>query len=113
MAVPAYDYQQLTQALIANVAAAGVAPGAGAANAGSTAHYSGGHMDIERAESSMKKFLSDNCVDTNATVLQNFRTFLDYAPNVFTRTKLFCMRLEMTWSESLPMLWAPMPSPTW
>ena len=58
-AVPAYDYQQLAQALIANVAAAGVAPGAGAANAGSTAHYSGDHMDIERIESSMKKFLSE------------------------------------------------------
>ena len=60
-AVPAYDYQQLAQALIENVAAAGVAPGAGAAaNADSTAHYSGDHMDIERAESSMKKFRSDN-----------------------------------------------------
>ena len=75
-AVPAYDYQLLAQALLANVAAVpGVAPAAAAANAGSTAHYSGGHMDIERAESSMKKFLSDNCVDTNATVLQNIRTF--------------------------------------
>ena len=40
-------------------------------------------MDIERVESSMKKFLSDNCVDTNATVLQNSRTFLDHASNVF------------------------------
>ena len=50
MAVPACDYKQLAQALIANVAAAGVAPGAGAVNAGSTAHYSGDHMDIERAE---------------------------------------------------------------
>ena len=83
MAIPAYDYQQLAQALIANVGAAGVAPGAGAANAGSTAHYSGDHMDIERIESSMKKFLSDNCVDTNATVLQNIRTFLDHVSNVF------------------------------
>ena len=81
--VPAYDYQQLAQALIANVAAAGVAPAAGAANAGSTAHYSGDHMDIERIESSLKKSLSDNCVDTNATVLQNIRTFLDHVSNVF------------------------------
>ena len=40
-------------------------------------------MDIERIESSMKKFLSDNCVDTNATVLQNIRTFLDHVSNVF------------------------------
>ena len=55
-AVPAYDYQQLAQALIANVAAAGLAPGAGAANAGSTAHYSGDHMDIERIESSIETF---------------------------------------------------------
>ena len=83
MAVPAYDYQQLAQALIANVAAAGVAPAAVAANAGGTAHYSDDHMDIERIESSMKKFLSNNCVDTNATVLQNIRTFLDHVPNVF------------------------------
>ena len=82
-AVPAYDHQQLAQALIANVAAAGVAPGAGAANVGPTVHYSGDHMDIERAESSMKKFLSDNCVDTNATVLQNIRTFLDHVSNIF------------------------------
>ena len=74
--VPAYDYQLLAQALLANVAAVpGVAPAAAAANAGGTAHYSGDHMDIERVESSMKKFLSDNCVDTNATVLQNIRTF--------------------------------------
>ena len=77
-AVPAYDYQLLAQALLANVAAVpGVAPAAAGANAGGTAHYSGDHMDIERVESSMKKFLSDNCVDTNATVLQNIRTFLD------------------------------------
>ena len=41
------------------------------------------YMDIERTESSMKKFLSDNCADTNATVLQNIRTFLDHVPNVF------------------------------
>ena len=81
--VPAYDYQQLAQALLQNVAAAGVAPAAGAANAVSTAHYSGDHVDIERIESSMKKFLSENCVDTNATVLQNIRTFLDHASNVF------------------------------
>ena len=39
-------------------------------------------MDIERVESSMKKFLSENCVDTNATVLQNIRTFLDHVSNV-------------------------------
>ena len=31
----------------------------------------------------MIKFLSDNCVDTNATVLQNIRTFLDHVSNVF------------------------------
>ena len=40
-------------------------------------------MDIERAESPMKKFLSENCVDMNATVLQNIRTFLDHVPNIF------------------------------
>ena len=83
-AVPAIDYQQLAQSLLANIAAVpGAAPAAAGANAGSTAHYNGDHMDIERIESSMKKFLSDNCVDTNATVLQNIRTFLDHVSNVF------------------------------
>ena len=111
-AAPAYDYQQLAQALIANVAHAGVAPGAGAANAGSTAQFSGDHMDIERIEPSMKRFLSSNCVDTNATVMQNIRTFLDHV-STFSRTNLFFMRLEATWSESLPVPWTPTPSPTW
>ena len=84
MAVPAIDYQQLAQSLLANIGAVpGAAPGAGGAHAASTAHYNGDHMDIERIESSMKKFLSDNCVDTNATVLQNIRTFLDHVSNVF------------------------------
>ena len=83
-AVPAIDYQQLAQSLLANIAAVpGAAPAAAGANAGGTAHYNGDHMDIERIESSMKKFLSDNCVDTNATVLQNIRTFLDHVSNVF------------------------------
>jgi len=100
MAVPVIDYQQLAQSLLANIGAVpGAAPIAGGAHAASTAHYNGDHMDIERIESSMKKFLSDNCVDTNATVLQNIRTFLDHAPNV-SRTRLFCMRLAMTWSGS-------------
>ena len=57
---PTIDYQQLAQTLLANVAAAGLAPGAvagaGATNAGSTAHCSGNHMDIGSVESSMKKF---------------------------------------------------------
>ena len=87
MALPAIDYQHLAQTLLANVAAGGGAAGAvadgGAAHADTTAHYSGDHMDIERVESSMKKFLSENCVDTNATVLQNIRTFLDHVSNVF------------------------------
>ena len=82
-ALPPIDYQQLAQTLIANVAAAGAAAGAvaggGEAAAAATEHYSGDHMDIERIESSMKIFLSENCVDTNATVLQNIRTFLDHA----------------------------------
>ena len=83
-AVPAIDYQQLAQSLLANIGAVpGAAPAAAGTNAASTAHYNGDHMDIERIESSMKKFLSDNCVDTNATVLQNIRTFLDHVSNVF------------------------------
>ena len=79
MAVPVIDYQQLAQTLLAHVAAAGGAAGAvaggGAAPADPTAQYSGGHMGIERIESSMKRFLSENCVDTNATVLQSLRDF--------------------------------------
>ena len=86
-ALPPIDYQQLAQPSLVNVAAAGGAAGAvaggGAAPAAATAHYSGDHMDIERIESSMKKFLSENCVDTNATVMQNIRTFLDHVSNVF------------------------------
>ena len=83
-AVPAIDYQQLAQSLLANIGdVPGAAPAAAGTNAVSTAHYNGDHMDIERIESSMKKFLSDNCVDTNATVLQNIRTFLDHVSNVF------------------------------
>ena len=88
MAVPVIDYQVLADTLLNNIAAAGgVAPGAaagaGAAHGDTTVRYSGDHMDIERVESAMKKFLSENCVDTNATVLQNIRTFLDHVSNVF------------------------------
>ena len=88
MAVPVIDYQVLANTLLGNIAAAGgVAPGAaagaGAAHGDTTVRYSGDHMDIERIESSMKKFSSSNCVDTNATVLQNIRTFLDHVSNVF------------------------------
>ena len=78
-ALPPIDYQHLAQTLLANVAAAGGAAGAsaggGAAPAATAAHYGGDHMGIERIESSIKQFLSENCVDTNATVLQNIRTF--------------------------------------
>ena len=87
-ALPPIDYQVLAQTLLATVAAAGgaagaVAGGGGAAPAAATTQLSGDRMDIERTESSMKKFLSENCVDTNATVLQNIRTFLDHVSNVF------------------------------
>ena len=86
-ALPPIGYQQSAQTLLANVAAAGDAAGAvaggGAAPApAAAAYYGGDHMDIERVEASMKKFLSENCVDTNATVLQNIRTFLDHVSNV-------------------------------
>ena len=109
--------------LLANVAAAGLAPGAvagaGAANAGATARYSGDHMDIERIESPMKKFLSVNCADTNATVLQNTRTFLDHVSNAFkTEVCLYGTRDDVErlspdavaiWASSVPAhtLWCP------
>ena len=34
-------------------------------------------------ESHVAKWLSDTCVDTNATVLQNVRMFMDHASNVY------------------------------
>ena len=40
-------------------------------------------MDVERMESHVAKWLSDNCVDTNATVLQNIRLFQDHVSNVY------------------------------
>ena len=40
-------------------------------------------MDVERMESHVAKWLSDNCVDTNATVLQNARLFMDHVSNVY------------------------------
>ena len=119
MAVPVIDYQQSAQTLLANVAAAGGAAGAlaggGAARAASTAHYSGDHMDIARVESSIKKILSENCVDTNAATLRCCKTFglSSITCLTFSRTRLFCMKLGVTWSGSHPMLWTPMPSPTW
>ena len=64
-ALPPIDYQQLAQTLLANdVAAAGGAAGAGAGGgaapaASAAAHYGGDHMDIERAESSMKKYFRE------------------------------------------------------
>ena len=63
-----------TKTLLENVAAAGGAAGAdaggGAAPAASTAaHYGGDHMDIERAESSMKKFLSENSRARSAAIV--------------------------------------------
>ena len=73
-ALPPIDYQQLAQTRLANIAAAGGAAGAGAGAGGGAppaavaAHYGGDHMDIERIESSMKKFFSENYVDTIATV---------------------------------------------
>ena len=72
------DYQQLAGALLTQIGA-----GAGAAAAGPpapepVAKYGGDRMDVERMESHVAKWLSDNCVDTNATVLQNARSFMDH-----------------------------------
>ena len=76
------DYQQLAAALIAQhgvVAAAAVPPPAPEP----VAKYGGDRMDVERMESHVAKWLSDNCVDTNATLLQNVRLFMDHASNVY------------------------------
>ena len=53
-------------------------------------------MDVERMESHVVKRLSDNCVDTNATVLQNIRLFMGHVSNVYkgnercAECRLFC-----------------------
>ena len=70
------DYQQLAAALLTNL---GAGAGAAAARPPATetvAKYGGDRMDVERMESHVAKWLSDNCVDTNATVLQNVRQFI-------------------------------------
>jgi len=47
------------------------------------AKYGGDRMDVERMESHVAKWLPDNCVDTNATVIQNVRLFMDHVSNVY------------------------------
>ena len=94
------DYQQLAAALLTNLGA-----GAGAAAAGPpapepVAKYGGDRMDVERMESHVAKWLSDNCVDTNATVLQNVRSFMDHVSNVYKdKVALYETRCDM---ERLP-----------
>ena len=87
-ALPPIDYQQLAQALLANVAAAGgaagaVAGGGAAAPAAANAHYSGDHMDIERIESSMKSSFPRTVPTQTLRCCKNIRTFLDHVSNVF------------------------------
>ena len=89
-AAPAIDYNQLAIAAIAQAAqAAAAAAGGGAAAGGAPAappaigRYAGDGMDIERLESHVSKWLSTNCVDVNATVLQNVRLFMDHISNVY------------------------------
>ena len=78
------DYQQLAAALINQHAVAGAAsPVPPPAPGPVVAKYGGGRMDVKRAESHVAKWLSDNCVDTNATVLQNVRLFMDHISNVY------------------------------
>ena len=41
-------------------------------------------MDVKRTEEShMTKWLSENCVDANATGLQNVRLFMDHISSVY------------------------------
>ena len=89
------DYQQLAAALIAQygaVAAAAVPPPAPAP----VAKYGGDRMDVERMESHVAKWLSDNCVDTNATLLQNVRLPMDHVSNVYKdKVAMYEMRGDM------------------
>jgi hypothetical protein len=49
-----------------------------------TAKYGGDRMDVKRTEEShMTKWLSENCVDANATGLQNVRLFMDHISSVY------------------------------
>ena len=63
------DYQQLVAALIAQHGVAAAAATVPPPAPDPVAKYGGDRMDVERMESRVAKWLSDNCVDTNATVL--------------------------------------------
>ena len=71
------DYQQLATALLVQAGVAGAAGGGAGGGAAAApepvAKYAGDYMDIEKVEASAQRWLSENCVDTNATVLQNVR----------------------------------------
>ena len=75
------DYQQLAAALLTNLGAGGGA--AAPPPPDPVARYGGDRMDVERMESHVAKWLSDNCVDTNATVMQNTLLFMDHVSNVY------------------------------
>ena len=77
------DYQQLAAALLTQVGAVAAAAAVPPPAPGPVAKYGGDRMDVERMESHVAKWLSDNCVDTNATVLQNVRLFMDHVSNVY------------------------------
>ena len=93
------DYQQLAAALINQHAIAGAAA-APPPPPEPVAKYGGDRMDVERMESHVAKWLSDNCVDTNATVLQNVRSFMDHVSNAYKgKVALYETRDDM---ERLP-----------
>ena len=81
------DYQQLATALLVQAGVAGAAGGGAGGGAAAApepvAKYAGDYMDIEKVEASAQRWLSENCVDTNATVLQNVRVFMDHISNVY------------------------------
>ena len=82
------DYNQLAVAAIAQAAQAAAAAGGGAgggapAAPAGVARYAGDGIDFERLESHVSKWLSTNCADVNATVLQNVRLFMDHISNVY------------------------------
>ena len=94
------DYQQLAAALINQHTVTGAAAAAPPPPPVPIARYGGDRMDVERMESHVAKWLSDNCVDTNATVLQNIRLFQDHASNVYKdKVALYEARDDM---ERLP-----------
>ena len=84
------DYQQSAAALLTQVGAVAAGAAVPPPAPDPIAKYGGDRMDVERMESHVAKWLSDNCADTNATALQNVRLFMDHVSNVYKWKAALC-----------------------